>query len=116
MATLEKKEVKATAKYLRTSPTKVRRILNLIRGKTADEGKVILKIMPHKAARLVEKVLKSAVANAQNTHKLNKVLKIKQACADQAFIMKRMRCAAKGRGASIYKRLSHITISVEEQE
>lgn len=114
--TTEKKEIKAVAKHLRISPLKVRRILNLIRGKSAEEAKIILKIMPHKAARLTEKVLNSAIANAGNNHKLNKdQLLVSTALADQAFIMKRFRAASRGRGVSVYKRMSHITIGVKEK-
>ncbi len=112
----EKKEVRAVAKYVRSSPLKIRRILNLIRGKDVLQAKAILKILPHKAARLAELVLASAVANAGNTHKMNKEkLMITKALADQAFIMKRFRAASRGRGVSIHKKLSHITIAVKEQ-
>lgn len=115
--TVDKQEVKAIARYLRISPSKVRRILNLIRGKSVAEAQVILKVMPHKAARLTEKVLKSAAANAGNNHKLNKdQLYVSKALADQAFIMKRYRAASRGRGVSIFKRMSHITIGVKEKK
>lgn len=112
-----KQEVRASARYLRTSPLKVRRILNLIRGKTTDEAQVILKVLPHKAARLTEKVLKSAIANAGANHKLNKEnLIVSQAFADQALILRRFRAASRGRGVGINKKMSHITIGVKEKK
>ena len=114
--TAVKKEAKATAKYVRISPSKVRRILDLIRGKATAEAQAILKIMPHLAARLTEKVLNSAIANAGTNHKLDRnKLFVSQALADKAFIMKRHRASSRGRGVSIYKRLSHICIEVKER-
>jgi len=112
----ENKEARATARYVSISPLKVRRILDLIRGKKAAEAEIILKIMPHKAARLAEKVLKSAVANAGTNHKMNKErLYVAEALADQAFIMRRFQAASRGRGVPINKRLSHIMIKVKEK-
>ncbi len=114
-AKTEKREVKAVARYIKMSPLKVRRILNLIRGKSASEARSILSVLPHKAARLAEKVLNSAVANASNTHKMNKdALKVSTAVADQAFILKRFRAASRGRGVSIHKKMSHVTIGVKD--
>ena len=117
MANTEKKEAQAIARYVRTAPLKMRRILNLIRGKTTAEALVILKVLPHKAARLTEKVLSSAIANAGTNHKLNKdKLVVAKALADQAFILKRFRAQSRGRAVSVNKRMSHITISVREKE
>jgi large subunit ribosomal protein L22 len=111
----EKKEVRAIARYIRMSRLKVRRILDHIRGKSAAQAKEILSVLPHKAARLAERVLGSAIANASNTHKLNKdMLMITTAVADQAFILKRFRAASRGRAVSIHKKMSHVTIGVKD--
>jgi large subunit ribosomal protein L22 len=116
MVTAEKKkDVQAVARYVRISPLKARRILQLIRGKSVGEAKNILQLLPHKAAKIAEKVLASAVSNAGTNHKLNKdSLYVSAALADQAFILKRFRAVSRGRGVSIHKKLSHITVRVNE--
>lgn len=109
------KDVMASARFVRVSPLKARRILTLIRGRHAAEARVVLQMLPHKAARVAEKVLQSAVANAAANNKLNKdQLIVSQAYADQAFILKRFRAASRGRAMSIHKKLSHITIGVRD--
>lgn len=106
---------KASAKYVRMSPRKLRRVINEVRGKGTNEAQVILKFMPYAAARVVEKVLKSAVANAKENDKLNPdSLKVTKAFVDQANTLKRWRPVSRGRGYSILKRISHVTIEVEE--
>lgn len=65
-------EARAIARYVRISPRKARLVLNLIRGKHVDEALAILKFTPKKASKIVEKVLKSAIANAENNHNMNR--------------------------------------------
>jgi len=115
VAQKEHTEARAVLRYIKMSPLKIRRILDQIRGKNALEAVQILSILPHKAARLAEKVLQSAIANAGTNHKMNKdALLVSHAVADQAFILKRFRAASRGRAASIHKKLSHVTIGLKE--
>lgn len=104
---------RAVAKYIRMSPRKVRRVIDLIRGRATKEAKTILKFMPYSAARVVEKVLNSAVANAKENENLNpEELKISKAFVDQSVTLKRWRAMSRGRGFPILKRTSHVTIEV----
>ena len=107
----------AKARFVRTSPRKARLVIDAIRGKDAKEAMAILKFTPNFAARLIEKVLKSAVANAENNHHMDgDNLKVAKAIVDGGPMMKRVRYAPMGRGYRMVKRLSHITIHVEETE
>ena len=109
-------EVKATAKTVRIAPRKVRLVLDLIRGKDADEAAAILKFTPNHAAETVGKVLKSAVANATNNHQLDETKLYVKACyANEGITMKRYMPAAKGAAHPIMKRTSHITVVVAER-
>ena len=104
---------KATAKYVRTSSRKVRRVINEIRGKHVTEAKTILKFMPYAASFVVAKVLNSAIANAKENENLSPdKLKISNAFVNDAPVLKRWRAVSRGRGFSILKRNSHITIEV----
>lgn len=108
---------KAQAKFIRMSPRKLRRVINEVRGKSAAQAQVILKFMPYSAARVVEKVLKSAVANAKENEKIDpETLKVTKAFVDQANTLKRWRPMSRGRGYSIFKRSSHVTIEVNPSE
>jgi large subunit ribosomal protein L22 len=113
-------EAKAVARYIRVTPRKARRVLDLIRGKKAGEASVALRFMPYRAARFVEKVLKSAMANAVEKFPNIDVdsMKIVKAYADQGPMMKRIEPRAMGRANIIRKKTSHITIilAMEEQE
>ena len=107
----------AIAKYIRMSPRKIRRVVNLVRGKSAHEAKAYLRLMPYAAARVVEKVLNSAVSNAKTNDHLNPdELKISKAYVDQATTLRRWRPMSRGRGYPILKRTSHLTIEVSLQE
>ena len=107
----------AKARFVRTSPRKARLVIDEIRGKDAKEALAILQFTPNFAARLIEKVLRSAIANAENNHHMNgDNLKVAVATVDGGPLMKRLRYAPMGRGYRMVKRLSHITISVEETE
>ena len=109
-------DVKATAKTVRIAPRKVRLVIDLIRGKSVEEATAILKFTPNHAAVEVGKVLKSAVANATNNHNLDGTKLYVKACyANEGLTMKRFRARAKGNGAQILKRTSHITVVVSER-
>ena len=108
-------KVKAQAKYVRGSARKIRFVSELIKGKHVKEALVILKFLPHYGARLLNKVLKSAVANAKNNYKLtDDNLYISEVNIDGATPFKRFHPRARGSAFPILKRQSHITIYVEE--
>ncbi|HOQ67169.1 MAG TPA: 50S ribosomal protein L22 [Candidatus Atribacteria bacterium] len=110
-------EVKATAKYLRISPRKARQVVDLIRGKPAQEALAILQFTPKKSAKMVHKVLQSAIANAENNYNLDvDRLVVSRAFVDQGPTLKRVRPRAMGRANLIRKRTSHITVAVSEKE
>lgn len=110
-------QAKAIAKYVRISPLKVNFICKEIRGKQVDEALAILKFTPKKGARILEKVLNSAIANAEHNFGLNREdLFVSQAYANNAPVMKRWRPKAKGMAYPILKRLSHVGVVVEERE
>nr|YP_010338783.1 ribosomal protein L22 [Glaucosphaera vacuolata]UNJ18733.1 ribosomal protein L22 [Glaucosphaera vacuolata] len=111
--TSQQKEIRATAKYLRLSPLKVRRVLDQIRGKSYKEALMILQFMPYRSCKYIIKILKSAVANAEHNNKYDKLnLNITQAYADKGPILKRFQPRAQGRGYPIQKPTCHITIVV----
>ena len=108
-------EVKATAKYMRISVQKVRKIVDAVKGKPAEAGLNALKFMPHKSAAVVEKILRSAIANAEQNAELDvDSLVIKNIIANEGPTLKRFRARARGRGSRILKRTSHITVIVAE--
>ncbi len=111
-------EAIARARYVRTSPRKARLVVDAIRGKEVREALAILRYTPNRAARIVEKVVRSAVANAENNFHMDADnLRISRAFVDGGpNIIKRLRYAPMGRGYRIIKRMSHITIAVEETE
>ena len=107
----------AKAKYIRMSSSKVRIVLDLIRGKGVIEACAILENTPNFAAEASLKVLKSAIANAENNKGLNKdSLFVAEAYANQAPTMKRIAYRAKGSADRILKRSSHITIVLDERK
>ena len=106
-------EAKAVAKYIRIAPRKVRIVVDLIRGKSVGEAIAILKFTPKVGSEVVEKVLKSAIANAEHNNDLNvDNLFVSEAFVDQGPTLKRIRPRAKGSASRILKRTSHITIIV----
>jgi large subunit ribosomal protein L22 len=108
-------EVKAIAKYIRMSPTKVRRVLNQIRGKSYREALMILEFMPYSACEPILQVLQSAAANAQNNKGLQKnELLVSRAFADPGPVLKRFRPRSQGRGFKILKPTCHITVYVSK--
>lgn len=107
---------RATAKTVRTSPRKTRLVIDLIRGKNVAEAISILKYSPNKAAGIIEKVLMSAVANAENNYDLDvEHLVVSEAFVNEGPTMKRFRPRAKGSASPINKRTSHITVVVTEK-
>ncbi|MCX8032011.1 MAG: 50S ribosomal protein L22 [Thermoleophilia bacterium] len=109
--------VSATAKYVRISPRKAGDMARLIRGKKVQEARAILALSPRAAARVVAKVLNSAVANAENNHDMDAdSLYVVQAYVNGGPILKRFRPRAMGRACRIRKRTSHITVCVDEKK
>ena len=110
-------EVRAVAKDTGISPRKVRLLADMVRGKKVDEALAILRFAPTPTARVVAKVVKSAVANADNNFQMSPSdLKIVTIFVDGARSLKRFRPRARGRASPILKRSSHITIIVAEVE
>ncbi len=110
-------KVRAQAKYIRQSPYKVRRVLDLVRGLPVEEARNILTFTNRRAAGTIRKVLDSAVANAEHNHALDgDELFVAEAYADEGPTLKRFRPRARGRATPIRKRTSHITIVVAEKE
>jgi large subunit ribosomal protein L22 len=108
-------ETRAVAKYVRIPPRKVRRVMDLVRGKYVDDALKTLQFLPNRAAKQLYKVVKSAAANAENNFAMDtETLKITTAYADPGPTMKRIQPRAQGRAYSILKRSSHITVVVGE--
>lgn len=108
-------EVKAVAKFVRISPLKVRKVIGDIKGMQVEHALNSLKFMPQKAAGILEKILRSAVANADHNHDADvDSLIVENIYVDQGPTLKRFRARARGRGTRILKRTSHITVVVTE--
>ena len=113
----EVKEVKSVAKYVRIAPRKVRIVMDLIRGKDVAEAFAILKFTPKRGSRLLEKVLKSAVANAENNFDMDTdKLYVSTCFVDQGPTLKRIHPRSRGQAFGILKHTSHITVMVSEKE
>jgi large subunit ribosomal protein L22 len=110
-------EIKAVGRYLRMSPRKVRLVVDKIRGKNVNEASAILDYSSKAAASVVKKVLRSAVANAENNFKVEDIdkLVVKAACVDEGPTIKRLRPMSMGRAGRIRKRTSHVTIVLDEK-
>jgi len=110
-------EAKAIARTVRIAPRKVRLVIDLVRGKSVAEAAAILRLTPKASSVVVEKVLKSAAANAVNNYNMNQsLLYVKEAYVDEGPTLKRYQPRAKGSAYSILKRTSHITIVLEERQ
>lgn len=108
-------EAQAQARYVGTSAQKARLVIDLIRGRKVDEALAQLNNSNKAVSKVVAKVLKSAMANAENTFHLDvDSLYVKKAFVDEGPTLKRMRARAMGRGVTIRKRSSHITIVLDE--
>jgi large subunit ribosomal protein L22 len=109
-------QVAATLRYARISPQKCRLVADTIRGKTVDDALRTLTFTPKKSARIVKKVLESAIANAEHNHGADiDELKVSIIEVNEAPTFRRYRARAKGRGARIIKRNSHITVRVGDE-
>jgi large subunit ribosomal protein L22 len=110
---LKQNETHAVSKYIRMSPSKIRRVLRQIQGRSYKDGLLLLEFLPYSSCTPIIKVLRSAVANAKHNKGLEENnLIIKSAFANQGPTMKRFRPRAQGRAYKIQKATSHITIIV----
>jgi large subunit ribosomal protein L22 len=110
-------QAKAVARTVRIAPRKVRLVVDLIRGKQVGEAVAILNLTPKAASPVVEKVLKSAMANAEHNYEMDvNSLVVTQAFVDEGPTLKRFRPRAMGRASQINKRTSHITIVLSEKK
>ena len=106
----------ARARYVRATPMKVRRVVELIKGRTAEDALAVLRFSPQAATEPVAKVLASAMANAENNLDLDpETLWVSAAYVDEGPTLKRFRPRAQGRAYRIRKRTSHITVEVESR-
>jgi large subunit ribosomal protein L22 len=113
VSTPETQEVRAAAKWVRITPRKARLVVEHIRGRTVPEARTVLAFTERAAAREIEKLLKSAVANAEANHNLiGDDLVVKAAYVDEGPMLKRWRPRARGRAARIRKRMCHITLTL----
>jgi large subunit ribosomal protein L22 len=109
-------EAKAVARYIRISPQKARLVADVIRGRNAEDAINTLRFMPKKGARILRKIVESAVANAGQNEAIDvDTLYVKSVFIDGGPMLKRMRPRAMGRANRILKRTSHITIVLDEQ-
>jgi large subunit ribosomal protein L22 len=116
-ATADRREVRAVAKWVRLSPRKARVVLTHIRGRSVPEARTVLAFTPRHAAREIERVLRSAVANAEENHGLvGDELVVSAAFADEGPVLKRFKPRARGRVGRIHKPTCHITVVLAELE
>ncbi len=109
-------EVRALSKYVRISPQKTRLVADMVRGKNVGEALIILRFTPKKGGRLLTRVLRSAMASAENTHSADMdKLYIKTIKVDQGPRLKRFRPRAMGRATRIIKPSSHITVVLADK-
>ena len=110
-------EARAILKYARISPRKVQIVLDLIRNQQANKAMAILRFTPKAASELLEKLLKSAIANAENNHNMDvSKLYVAECFACPGPILKRMRPMDHGKAFRILKRTSHVTLVLRERE
>jgi large subunit ribosomal protein L22 len=110
-------EAKAHVKYVSISPRKVEVVLDQIRGKSIDEALAILRYLPNKGARITEKLIQSAAANAENNHDMVRDnLYVAQVFANQGPTMKRYKARARGSANLIRKRSTHISVVLKEKQ
>jgi ribosomal protein L22 len=113
----ERPVVRAQAKYVRSSARKARLVIEHLRGKSIEDARAVLRHTPRGVARDLEKLLNSAVANAENNHDLvGDDLFVKEAYADEGPTIKRFRPRALGRATKIRKRTSHLTLTLTPKE
>ncbi|HVN67922.1 MAG TPA: 50S ribosomal protein L22, partial [Candidatus Sulfotelmatobacter sp.] len=111
------KKVIAKAKWVRSAPRKIMRVVDTVRGKPAAEALTMLSFMPQKGARILAKVIKSAMANAKNNFKMaEESLLISEAYVNKGVDMKRFNPVSRGRAHPILKRGSHVTVALTSRE
>lgn len=109
-------EAKAVARYVRISPQKARLVADIVRGQEVGQAINTLRFMPKKGASILKKVIESAVANASQSEAIDvDTLYVKKVFVDEGPMLKRMRPRAMGRANRILKRMSHITVVLDEQ-
>jgi large subunit ribosomal protein L22 len=109
-------KIQARATHIRQAPSKVRQVLDQVRGLPVEEARHVLAFTNRRASTTVSKVLESAVANASHNHSLDPdELRVVAAFADEGPVLKRFKARARGRASSILKRTSHITIVVGDE-
>jgi len=109
-------ESRAILRYARITPRKARRVVDLVKGKSAGDALLYLRFMPYRGARIVEKVLESAMANAEQKKAVSpESMKIVNAFVDQGPATKKLEPRAMGRANFIKKRTSHITLVLSEE-
>lgn len=109
-------EARASLNYARISSRKVKIVADLMRGKSVEEAQKIVKFAPKASSEILEKLLNSAIANAENNHFMNRAnLYVAEIYANQGPTLKRIRPAAKGSAVRIRKRTSHVTIVLKER-
>jgi len=114
MAAVASNSARAQARFVRVTPQKARRVIDLIRGLPASDAQALLRFAPQSASEPIGKVLDSAIANATNNFNLDsRTLVVSEAFVDEGPTMKRFRPRAQGRASQILKRTSHITVVVE---
>jgi large subunit ribosomal protein L22 len=110
-------ETRAVSKHLRISPQKARLVGDMIRGKRVEEALMILDFVPRKAARMISKTLRSVIANAENTQRVDvDRLYVSRIVVDEGVTLKRFLPRAHGRATGLKKRSSHVTIVVDERQ
>lgn len=110
-------ESRAVARYIRISPRKAGQVVDLIRGKKLGEALNILRYTPNAGAEIVEKVVRSAAANAEHNHGMNVAeLFVAEAYVDQGPTLKRVMPRARGRADRIRKRMSHVTVVLRDKK
>lgn len=110
------REARAHARYVRIAPRKVRAVVDLVRGKPVAEALSILRFVPRRASRVVEKVIRSAVANARHNHEMaEERLYIATAYVNEGPSLKRIRPEMRGQAFPIRKRTSHVTVVLRER-
>jgi|SRR5690554_2139660 len=113
----EVKSARAVARQVRIAPRKARLVIDLIRGKEVGEATAILRHTNRKAAPIIEKVLKSAIANAEHNYEMDPdKLYVSEAYVDEGITLKRYKPRARGSASAINKRTSHITVVVSEKK
>ena len=110
-------EARAVTKFVRVSPRKVRLVVDQVRGKAVDDALTMLKFVPKRSALIVAKTLRSAIANAESTQSVDvDRLYVKRVNVDEGGMWKRFMPRGMGRATRIRKRLSHLTVVVDERE